>query len=269
MSGRWVSLSTHCLFVASLILVGCDSDPKPGEKDKAKVSFQTNAIDLMNEFIKDSKSAEAKYKDKVVELEGKIAYAFELPNDPQTVTLRGTKNAPEAFEGPFVVCQPKQKDLNSVWWLGRHQKVRVVGKVTRGTSHQVNLTDCVFEELEPSPTPQVTATELTAEFLKDKKAAKKKYFKGEPRQHFQEMIVTGIIKELIHDKKRFAGHSVILQGKDPAVVYCRVGEKNWQTLKKGQSVIVKGNCSGFLVAIPGFPFNHVGLNDCMVLQKRE
>ncbi len=94
----------------------------------------------------------------------------------------------------------------------------------------------------------VTSEALAKEYGADEKAADAKYLN-------KAIEVSGVVSEV--DKNQDGGLMVILQTQDPATgIQCAMREKN-ATATKGQSVTLKGFCSGN--GITG-----VSLTDCVI-----
>jgi hypothetical protein len=205
-----------------------------------KPEVKTTAEGLAKEVLADEKAAGGKYKDKVVELEGAVEFANAVIGDGRMFHLAGAKKKPTDVVGLNLFCVPAAADKDKVWWLGKGQKVKVVGRVTGVTSSGVYLDQCTVTELEPSPTPRVTAEQLTGEFGKDEAAAKAKYLtkEGYPK----EVIVEGTVAGLATTKDGF--YSVNLAGKEGLAVSCTVNKEAYEGLKQGDKVTMKGDVSG-------------------------
>jgi hypothetical protein len=104
----------------------------------------------------------------------------------------------------------------------------------------VYVEECTVIELEPSPTMKVTARELAEEFSVDAEAASKKYVSKEA---YVELMVEGTVAEMIKTKDRLA--IARLGGSAGIHVDCVLTGKEWQEIKKGDKVIIKGDFESF------------------------
>lgn len=99
----------------------------------------------------------------------------------------------------------------------------------------------------------VTSSELFDDFLTDEDLANSKYTG-------KIIFVQGVIEEIIHNE----GQTIIILQTDDLFsgISCRVSEKEHSKavfLKQGQSIRIKGQCSGKLIDII--------LNNCVILDK--
>ena len=106
------------LFSCCLVVVaGCAKKNPTANPDKgsAKVAEQgpakdpevkTTAEGMAKEVIADEKAAETKYKDKVVEVEGKVQYANKIIGNNRSITLVGAKKKPTDIIGVDVRAFP-------------------------------------------------------------------------------------------------------------------------------------------------------------------
>jgi hypothetical protein len=248
---RNAGLLSLCLAGCALTL-GCDkpaapASPSSGErpgggaspKQAPAAAFKVNAADLAKEFIADPKAALEKYNGKVIEVEGTVAYANKIINNDRGFLLTGAKKNPNDIVGLNISCETVPAQQDKMWWLGQGQKVKVVGEVFNANNFHVSLKDCQFTELEKSPTPSVSAKELAEAFTKDEAAAKEKY---RSKDGPNEIIVTGVVAGL-EEKGGFS--SVKLEGAGPVVVSCTVNKKDYDAVKKGDKVTMKGDLSIF------------------------
>ena len=104
----------------------------------------------------------------------------------------------------------------------------------------VELKDCTSSpELGPNPTRKVTAKDLTAEFVKDEKAAREKYLGKAERI---ELIVEGTVADFSeNDTGSSIRYSILLAGSKEDSVECRLGKSDFKSLKKGDKVTIKGD----------------------------
>lgn len=234
-------MSTRLLcpvFVLPLLCLGIPH--AVAQKAGKKPDFKLTAEALVKEVIKDEKAAVKKYKGKVVELEGTVQFANKLVSD-RAILINGAKRNPKDVVELNVICNSTPARLESAWWFGKGQKIKVVGKLTIANDLGVSLTDCTFTQIKPSPTLKVTAKQLTADFVKDEEAAGKKYLIDAliPK----EIIVEGVVGQLMKTKDDL--FLVELTGTAAHTVRCVIDQKEWKTLKKGDQVTIKGDCSGF------------------------
>jgi hypothetical protein len=191
---------------------------------------------MVKEFLADEKAATAKYTNKTIQVDGVVDSTGGWHNDDH-VSLKGIKKDPNDIVGLTVMAHVVPAQVNQAVLAGKGQKVQVVGKfMIGGATFGVGLSDCTFKELEPNKVPVVSPVDVTGEFVKDAKAAKAKY--GD-----KEIIVEGTITDLV---KHDGFYSVIMAGTAPAFVSCTIGEKDFATLKKGEKVKIKGDCSSFI-----------------------
>jgi hypothetical protein len=92
--------------------------------------------------------------------------------------------------------------------------------------------------VEADPPPKVSAKDLTAEFVKDAAAAAKKY--GDAMNP-KEVIVEGTVAELVDGTY---GKIARLQGEGKVVVSCLLRKEDEGSVKKGDTITIKGRCRG-------------------------
>jgi hypothetical protein len=253
------------LFTLMVALVaGCgggDSKPgKPGDSHKAVAqdpAFKLTAEAFAKEALGNQKGASDKYNGKVVELEGQVDSANRVITD-KGIYLTGAKKNPTDVVGLNLLCTPGESAKEKIWWLGKGQKVKVVGKVIGISPLAIYLDECTITEQGQSPTPKVTADELTEAFSKDEEAAKKKY--GGDALSPKEIIVEGTVAALDKTKNDF--YIARLEGKGGLTVGCTLDKKEWESLKKGDKVTIKGDLSGFYK-----DEKNVNVNTAFVLKK--
>ena len=218
-----------------------------GAKDDGPATnpeIKTTAEAMAKEVIADEKAAEAKYKDKVVEVEGKVQYANKTLGNDRMISLAGAKKMPTDVVALNISCIPAVANLDKAWELGRGQKVKVVGKVV-GISAGflgVTLDRCSIAEVDKNPTAKITAEALTGEFAKDPDAAKKKFTESE--YVMKELIVEGNVAGT-ETSKDGNFHSINLAGKDGYTVSCTVKKDVMDGVKKGDKVTMKGDLGSF------------------------
>jgi len=205
--------------------------------------IKTTAEAFAKEVLADEKAAESKYKGKVVELEGQVQYANKIIGNDRMITLVGAKKKPTDVVGLNIACVPAAEGKDKMWWLGRGEKVKVIGRVSPYMStSSVTLEQCTITEVGKNPTPQVTAEALVEEFVKDEGAAKKKYTESE--FVMKEVIVEGTVAGT-ESKPDGSFHLVDLAGKNGYTVRCTVPKDVKDSLKKGDRVTMKGDLSLF------------------------
>jgi tRNA_anti-like len=167
--------------LAALFLSGCsggasstpDKDAalgpsKDGKTDLGKPAFTLASKEFVAEFIKDQKAAQDKYKDKVVELTGKVVGFGANPDGVAFLTLEG----PDPLKPDGAVCattdsRPWKKAVPG-------QKVKIKGKVDSSTQG-AHLRYCVVQSVSGEPAVRLTANALSREYATDIEAAKSKY----------------------------------------------------------------------------------------------
>jgi hypothetical protein len=259
---------TLLALLSALLLVGCRKetpiiepgvDPQPSKdataKDKKTVRdsgkretppkvdpppVSVSALALTEAFLTDAKKAEAKYKDKLLAVEGTVASARQ--NKVQKmgeVTLRGHTPKPDPDTGASlplqVKCHVKPAVAGRVGLLGKGQRVLVTGRISNVSAGDVTMMDCVFEEQTRANTSRVAAEDISKQYASDKEEAAKKY-------QDKELIVRGTVEDLIAKDGNF---SVKLAGADKVRVACSLEEDEFKTLKKGDKVVIKGEVALF------------------------
>jgi hypothetical protein len=207
---------------------------KPPEKVKEveQPAFTVTAAGLAGQFAADAAKAEKKFAGKLVAVEGLVSTARQnIVKGTGEVTLVGKKGEQLPFE---VACTVKKARAGTVGLLSRWQQVRVTGRFVEGGAAKARLDECDYEELTPGTTPTVTAEAVTKEFKADSAAAEKKY-------KDRDLIVTGTVDELAARN----GFWVRLAGTGGLRVSCDVEEDEFQSLKKGDRVRIKGEASIF------------------------
>jgi hypothetical protein len=142
--------------LAVLVLAGCggttskpaDGGPSKdgGQSDPDKAEVKVNADALAREYATDAKAADAKYKSKVVEVEGVAKNPTVGVGDP-AVTV-GEHKGPGMDLPLLVVAAFRKAEGDKVGKLTQGQKVKVRGKCLGGQG-TVNLVDCVLVDDAP------------------------------------------------------------------------------------------------------------------------
>jgi hypothetical protein len=214
-----------------------DKGTNPGTQRMPELSVTSEA--LCKEYELDRKAAEAKYKDKWIEVEGPLA----TPPGFIFLSLKGfePENDNKAL-GYGVLCdfsryEPKLVDLT----MGQTVKVRGNCFGDGGGARKlVTLKNCVLSEVGADPAIAVTSTELSRGYAADRKAADAKY-----RRKW--LKVEGVVIETRPDDK-----AVVLRGSDektrepvPVVASCKgMDEDAVGRVKVGDSITIKGECYG-------------------------
>jgi hypothetical protein len=230
-------------------------DPKAAKSKE--VAFKVSANELAREFLADPKKAFDKYKGKTIEVEGGVEFANKLIGDDKGFTLNGAKKDPKDVLALNIFCVVPAAHKEKAWWLGKGQKVKVVGELYNANSLAVYIKDSDFSELEPSPTATVSAQQMTADFAKDEAAAKNKYLNE--GMNPKEVIVEGVVADLV---TKPGSYIVVLEGTKPVSVACATKKEELDGLKKGDKVTMKGDCSLFTKND-----NMVNLNAAFILKK--
>lgn len=219
-------------------IAGTPNSPASQNQSAPPVATKISAENLAKEFLADPKAAFEKYNGKVVEVEGIVDSANKIVNNDRGFLIAGAKKDPKDILGLSLSCNTVPEQADKVWWLGKGQKVKVVGEVFDANNVFVSLKDCRFTEVEKSPTPAVSAKQLAEDFTKDEVAAKDKYLSKDfsPR----EIIVSGVVAAL-DEKNGFS--FVTLEGAGSVVISCTVDKKDYAAVKKGDKVTMKGDLS--------------------------
>jgi hypothetical protein len=158
---------------------GTDTQPKGGEDlAKAPADFSLGSEEFVKEFLKDRKTADAKYVGKVVELSAVVDFVGKNIGDEPYVRLPGEK-----FD--TAMCFTADKEPWAKVLPG--QKVKLKGKCAEYIV-AVRMLHCVFTETGPYPAIARTADELAKEFEADSNKADEKY-----REKY--LVVTGEVAD--------------------------------------------------------------------------
>jgi hypothetical protein len=235
------------------LLIGCDSSrsgptspaTRPADDPSAarEPAFHVAATALAQEAVADPKAAEAKYRGQWVEVDGRIDLANRVLGDSRMVSLVGTQIGPDKSIAVNVLCLSVPNHRAEMWWLGKGERVTVVGRVSNVSPEAVYLDECTFTEREPNPTPTTTAEQLAGEFAHDAGAAKKKYQPVLGEKYGREVIVTGTVANLTRTRNGL--YIAQLAGAARLTVNCHVPKEEWQSLKRGEEVTVKGDYANF------------------------
>jgi hypothetical protein len=231
-------VSVALVLLCVLVQAGCggsgkgpDTAPGPGP-GTAKVSpqkpdFSVTALEFTKEFMTDAKAAEAKYKDKVIELTGEVRSINPREAGKSVlVLLEGAKKDDKDIIGSWTQSNLLSESVPKGLLLSRKQKVKLTGKYEMNLGFVINIANCSLEELGKSQVIEVTAEDLAKEFAKDSEAARAKYTKE------KDVIITGQIEELTTAR---GFHFAKLKGDGKTRVSVTLGPDEVKLLTKGQT----------------------------------
>jgi hypothetical protein len=170
------------LFCLVPLITGCGSSNKSNDWDKGP-----SAAALSEEFKKDAKAADQKYKDKSVSFAGKVAAVMskdETGKDHVILIFEGLRKEKAEDDGPDIECALVADATSKAMGLIETQKVKITGKYKSYGKNpeqpeqlrdQIYLTDVKIDDVGPDPTVPVSAAELARTFATDPAAAKAKY----------------------------------------------------------------------------------------------
>jgi hypothetical protein len=252
------------------LLVGCDSSgtlpasqATPPSGDPAanrEPAFRVSATALAQEAIADPKAAEAKYRGQLIEVDGRIDLANRVIGDSRMVSLIGARTGPDNVFSVDVMCLSVPNHRAQMWWLGKGEKVKVIGRVTNISPKAVYLDECTFTEQEPNPTVTLSAEQLAGEFAQNASAATKKYQPVLGEKYGKEVIVTGTVADRIKTRDGF--YIAQLAGAARITVNCQLPKEEWQSLQRGEKVTIKGDYAKFAAQE-----NAVVINNAFLLKK--
>jgi DNA-directed RNA polymerase subunit RPC12/RpoP len=205
-------------------------DPKKADMvnkgDHSKTAFKVTSEELAKEFIADAKGAEAKYKDKFLEVTGELHNVI-----PESVSLKGTKNAAQnEVRVLFEEFGPAQQAI--AFRFSKGQRIKAVGKYAKfGPNADVWIVNAVFTELEPSKILLVSSEDLVKELEQDKDAARQKYKN-------RDLIVTGVVERIFTDKTHKA---VFLKGSANTRFMIPVSAARAEDLVPGRTVEIRSS----------------------------
>jgi hypothetical protein len=234
---------------------GDNKDQKtPPKAAERKPDFNLTAEELTREIQKDKDAANKKYLGKLLELTGDVSsVASQEGGKEASVQMEGAKRDPKDVLGMLVLVRLQPKYAQTALQLSTKQKIKVTGEYGGATSLAAVLDNGAVQELGISEVISVTAPELTAEFLKDPKAAAK-YAK-------KELIVSGDVDDVTKERGfTFAK----LKGDGKARVSVTIGAMDADLLRKGQKVRLR---CGSLGDVP-FDNNEVRLDMGMIVEAK-
>ena len=219
---------------------GKDDEPPPGTE-----FVKVNSLDLAQEYKTNPAGADAQYKGKWLQVEGKIEYIdpgdARKTDDVTGVRLEGVPIRNGTFE---VRCFARQDQASKVLNLTRGQTATFKGKCTGiPTAGFVWIDHCRVESNGNDPALVVTARNLILEFAKDKDAARKKYTD-------KEVLVTDV--EFVSVSDSLANFKV--SGKGPAITiqanFTFRQDEKLAKLKPGDRVKFKARAGQLFGATP-------------------
>jgi hypothetical protein len=228
-----------------------DKGPGPSGGDKgqgtdlrdAKPAFRVTSKQLGEEYKKDKKAAEAKYKGKVIEVTGLVTGIGQSINKEPCLTLEG------AEKGVLdVMCFTAEKEPWAKAAPG--QTVKLKGTCAE-FSFMARLTGCaVLEVTGPAP-PSLRAEELAKEYAAGADKASMKY-------NDKYLLLSGEVAGVKFNEDKAASVTLKTSGKPKVVCHFTEFEKDETAgLKPGQKIKVLGQYTMNLSP------DEVGLYFCM------
>ena len=149
-----------------------------------------------------------------------------------------------------AVCTLTPEALNKANELGKGQRIRAVGRLQGGSIlGTVFLFDSTFTEAGPNPSIRISATDLAAEFAKDEGDAAATKYAG--KELFVQGVVAGIEQA---GEGIFVNRIVLFESGAKEPVRCtRTRESDFEKIKKGDKVILKGDFQGETIALKKHP----------------
>lgn len=129
-----------CAALVALAVVGCQKQAPPPPPPPAKPDASVKAGDLLQEYAANSVAADAKYKDKILQVTGKFASATKAPLLGYSVQL-----VPEGggeVDTAVVMCFIGEAAKDDVAKMQPGQTVTMQGRCDGGTLGQVKLAKC-------------------------------------------------------------------------------------------------------------------------------
>lgn len=214
---------------------GQDKAGNPKDPDLTSVApkFTMTAVEFGEEYKKDKKAADEKFKNEVIELSGKVVLFGRNIGGQSYLSLE----FPKEITGIMVFPTEKEPWAK----VSPGQQIKVKGKYPE-FSISPSLLHCVLTEVGNNPAPALTADQLAKEFTADKEATKKKY-------DDQWLIIEG---EMIDTGTSKSGTLMLrMKGTDKMAVECFFPpdfKDDVAKLKAGQKVKVIGKGSIFTQA---------------------
>jgi hypothetical protein len=203
--------------------------------------MEVGSEQLAKEYVTDRKAADAKYKNKLLQVQGTVVSVEkrtvvikEKILTTNWINLSGYKMKPtESPTDRAVRCAARPQLSDKVFLLSKGQMVQVTGKCTSGGTLGAYLEDCDFKELGPSSVITISAEALTKEFA----AVGTNDFSVHKKYNNKELIVEGTVFDL--DLRQLPPRDS-LAGQAQWTVSCTGGRDELQQLKKGQKVRIRG-----------------------------
>jgi hypothetical protein len=213
------------------------------ETASAKADFSLTSEQLAKEFETDKGVADAKYKGKMIEVEGPLKDVMISPSGDITFRLVGFK-ADDGKPGHTICGVPPAAEKEKIKNLTEGQKIKFKGECKGESSGMfVDLLKCEILSIGPDPAISITADQLTQDFAKDQKAAEAKY-------KDKWLLVEGTVLELAegnYDSLEVALEGIGKKDGKPLRVSATFSpntKKDAASLKKGDKVKIKGGCGG-------------------------
>src|SRR5262245_20094451 len=257
---RWHVLAI-ALAVAVFLSAGCSGksdkkeDDKKGDEKKGhtrsvgdpKPDFTLGSKEFAEEYKKDKKATEAKYKGKVVELSGTVKSVGRNISKEAFIRLdAGMKN----ITGVMCFTADKQPWLKAT----PGQTVKVKGKWPEFVVSPA-LVECVITDVSGSGAPTLTADELGKAYATDKDATTKKYDN-------KYLFLTGEIAKVTFDAAKAASVTFKTSGKTKVVAnFPAFDKEETEGFKTGQKIKVLGEYSFNLAP------DQVSINLCIPVQE--
>jgi hypothetical protein len=254
--GAWFMLIASLCACTRATPVGVQEQKTPKQEEKkseATPEFKMTAAELAADWVKDEKAAEAKYKDKVIEVTGEVQHVG--PTLDQ-IMLKGVKKDPkDALAFDIRLGIPVEQWAQCARF-SNGQKIKAVGKYFSKTSkYYITITDCKVTELEKSKTVIISAEDLAREFEKDAEAAEKKY-KGPDN-----VVITGVVESLRKEKDDSV--YAVLKGTGKTRVATQVGFLFMTKVEKGHMIEAR-----VLMDFPEFRDNELRLITKLVISTK-
>jgi hypothetical protein len=230
-----------------------DADKKGGDGDHkqgvagAKPDFTLTAKAFDEEYNKDKKAAEEKFKGKVVELSGTVKSVGRNIGKDAFISLdAGAKN----ITGVMCFTTDKQPWLKAT----PGQTVKVKGKWPEFVVSPA-LVECVIPDVAGPGAPTLTADELGKAYAADKDATTKKYDN-------KYLFLTGEIAKVTFNEAKAASVTFKTSGKTKVLAnFTAFDKEETERFKTGQKIKVLGEYSFNLAP------DQVSLNLCIPVEE--
>jgi hypothetical protein len=218
---------------------GGDSGPRPA------ASVTVTAEQLAGDYAGNKGSADGKYKDRWLNVEGPLEDIDLSYLGGCTVRLKGSKPPPGKLLGKSIRCVIPEAQMSRALGLTRGQKVKVKGKCSGETASLfIDLLEGEIVDTGPDPAVPVSAARLAQDYAGNEQAADARY-------KDKELLVTGVLEE--HTKDRIGVLKVVLRGATKktsqtvkvVAAYPAEWKDRFAKLKPGDRIKVKGECSGY------------------------